>query len=230
MNTTKKRDEVRLLGLELVGFALCLLPLLRGFARPYWISVPSVRGVAQWGALFIEALLLPVGISVTLLIIGDNYRRQRTLSRTLLLRAIVALCAVFALSVVYYSGRLYFLWSQAAIGRYFLWPYSTYYFQKIWEFARPYAFHAATGAIMGIAFYLLYKLTKGRVMEKGEALLGVLLGLIHGPERIVIVLLVAFFVTVIWFLFQKFRGHSPAALRVTPGLFIASYLVLLFIW
>lgn len=230
MTMRDTRTELREIGHELAVIALCLLPLLRGILRPYWISIPTIGGVVQWRLIFIGALLFPTVATVILLLIGDSYRTRHRLMAVDIARGIGGIFLLYLGSVLYYGIRLYVLWNSTPLTRNFLWPRSNYYSLKIWEFTLPYLLYIGAGVIGAVLFFILYWVTRGRVVEKSEAILGFFLGLIHGPERIVFVLFIAFGLTVVWFLLKKFRGNPAPALRVTPGLFIASYLVLLFVW
>lgn len=216
--------------MKLAVVVLLLLPLLRGWHRSYWIGIPLVGEVSGWIGLVVLAQFMPVIFAGILLPIAYTFWKKKNLNKVLLTRAIFLTAGMYLISIAYYAIRIYYYWSQNEVSRRLLWPVSDYYFFKVSEYAKPYLLYIGIGIVIGLFFYILYRVTQGRVMEQNEALLGVFLGMIHGPERIVYVLILAFAITVVWFLIQKLRKADVFTLRVTPGLFIASYLVLLFFW
>lgn len=213
-----------------VQILLYSLPLLRGIVRPYVIYYPNIGEVSFWWLITVVGIGFPLFATVILLAIARSFQKDLLLSSQGIRRGIGAILFVFALSVSYVALQLFLLWYRNPVGQYFLWPHSSYYLVKVWEFARPYLLFIETGIVVGLFFFILYLFTHGRVMEKNEAFLGILLGIIHGPERIVLVLLLAFLLTVVWHGIKRIRKTPSPMLRVTPWLVVASYLVLVLIW
>jgi len=207
--------------------AIAVLPLLRGIIKPYWISYPLIGEVSQWWPLKIIAILLPLFAAMMLWQIAVNYQKEKLLPHKILDFSIRSVLLLDSLIIAFFAARLFLLWYDNPVGKHMLWGSNSYFLTKVWEFARIYLLYILTGLMIGLFFHILYRVTHGRVMERQEALLGVWLGLVHGPERIVAVVVGAFAVMVAWFIIQKIKKAEVTALRVTPGLFIASYIALI---
>jgi hypothetical protein len=207
-----------------------ILPLLRGILKPFWLSYPPIGEVKQWWPLEYVVIMYPLLVACILWINGVWYFQTESLSREKILFSIRIFIYLFIAQCVFLAVRLFLIWYDNPVGKYLLWSPNSYYLIKLWEYARPFAVHVLAGITFGVFFWSLFKLTAGRVMERNEVLLGVLIGLIFGMERTLIIVVSAFAITVFWFIIQIIRHRQVIALRVTPGFFIASYLVLLLHW
>lgn len=93
---------------------------------------------------------------------------------------------------VFKIALLYQALSVSTIGKYLLPPYSNYFYIHAVEIAQPLFYGALMGFVLGLFFYLLIMITRGKGMGGGDLKLGVFLGLVFGFPYSLVVLMLSF--------------------------------------
>lgn len=87
---------------------------------------------------------------------------------------------------------LYAALSGSSLGKYLLPPYSNYFYTHALEISKPLFYGALMGLVLGLFFYFLIVITKGKGMGGGDLKLGVFLGLVFGFPYSLVVLMLSF--------------------------------------
>jgi prepilin signal peptidase PulO-like enzyme (type II secretory pathway) len=91
---------------------------------------------------------------------------------------------------VYKVTLLYISLSSSGLGKYLLPPYSNYFYSNALELSGPFIYGSLMGLMLGLFFYLLIVITRGKGMGGGDLKLGVFLGLAFGfPYSLVVIML-----------------------------------------
>lgn len=90
------------------------------------------------------------------------------------------------------SGLLYWSLSESALGKYLLPPASNYYFDQVLRLSEPLFYGCLMAFLIGLFFYVLIVITRGKGMGGGDLKLGVFLGLAFGFPYSLVVLMMSF--------------------------------------
>lgn len=90
------------------------------------------------------------------------------------------------------SGLLYFSLQGSALGKYLLPPYNNYFYDQALRISEPLFYGALMAVVLGLFFYSLIVLTRGKGMGGGDLKLGVFLGLAFGFPYSLVVLMLSF--------------------------------------
>lgn len=106
-----------------------------------------------------------------------------------------AIWFVFIYLLVSSSFKTYLLYEglkNSEIGKYLLPPHSTYFYAHALDVFQPLFYGALMGLVLGLFFYFLIVITKGKGMGGGDLKLGVFLGLVFGFPFSLVVLMLSF--------------------------------------
>ncbi len=126
------------------------------------------------------------------------------------------------IAVGYVAVKIYLLWKGSPVARYFLPPYSQYYFLIIWRYAQPYGFAIVAGVLGVILFAWLKKVSRNRITGGSEIIIVAWMGVVLGWER----MFTAIFVAIILAAVIMFTTRKSST-RLTPGLLL-SFLAAMF--
>lgn len=87
---------------------------------------------------------------------------------------------------------LYDALKNSSIGQYLLPPYSNYFYSHSLDLLEPLFYGSLMALALGLFFYLLIVITKGKGMGGGDLKLGVFLGLVFGFPYSLLVLMLSF--------------------------------------
>lgn len=103
------------------------------------------------------------------------------------------------MSLIYLFGisafKIYIMYvslKASTIGKYLLPPHSDYFYQHALDLSQPLFSGALMALLLGLFFYVLIVLTRGKGMGGGDLKLGVFLGLVFGFPYALVVLMLAF--------------------------------------
>lgn len=99
---------------------------------------------------------------------------------------------LLGVSSVYKAVLLYYSLQASGLGRYLLPPYSNYFYTHAADLFEPFIYGSLMALVLGLFFYLLIVVTKGRGMGGGDLKLGVFLGLAFGFPYALVVLMLSF--------------------------------------
>lgn len=140
--------------------------------------------------------------------------------------AFVALLAITIVKVVF----LYFYLSATPIGQYLLPPHSDYYFRHAIDYAWPLVGGLIMAFVIGLMFFLLIVLTRGRGMGGGDFKLGIFIGLVFGfPESITAIML-GFFTGAVFGVSLLLLGKKRFGQTIPFGPFLALGCILTLFW
>lgn len=91
--------------------------------------------------------------------------------------------------------KIYFLYEAlkaSQVGKYLLPPHSSYFYMHALDLARPLFYGTLMALVLGLFFYILIVITKGRGMGGGDLKLGVFLGLVFGFPYALVALILSF--------------------------------------
>lgn len=129
--------------------------------------------------------------------------------------------AFFLLAEITIAYQTYFFWKDHPLGKYLLPPHSAYFFLVLWRFALPFLLGIATGIILGVLFALLAKITRERLLDWLEVMIGVWMGVAIGWERSFAAIIFTLFLALLGCLFLRKRY-----LRLAPFLLIAMFMAM----
>lgn len=171
-----------------------LMELLTGLlgAGIFGKLIPSNFLILSWETqliialnLLISCIVVVVLISVFLTDFKTGYIPDRITQPSLWL--------VFILLIISSLFKVYLLFQSlqlSPLGKYLLPPYSNYFYRHALDLSQPLFYGALMALSLGLFFYLLIILTKGRGMGGGDLKLGVFLGLAFGfPDSLVVMML-----------------------------------------
>lgn len=93
------------------------------------------------------------------------------------------------------SVNIFFLYQSlksSEIGKYLIPPHSNYFYMHAWDLASPLIYGSIMAVAIGLFFYALIVMTKGKGMGGGDLKLGVFLGLAFGFPYSLVVLMLSF--------------------------------------
>jgi prepilin signal peptidase PulO-like enzyme (type II secretory pathway) len=96
------------------------------------------------------------------------------------------------ISAIYNITLFYLSLKFSDLGKYLLPGYSNYFYVNALEIASPLIYGSLMALVLGLFFYLLIVLTKGKGMGGGDLKLGVFLGLAFGFPYSLVVLMLSF--------------------------------------
>ena len=102
------------------------------------------------------------------------------------------LFVLLIVSSIYKSGLLYLSLKDSELGKYLIPPHSNYFYSHALELAQPLIYGSLMALVLGLFFYALIVITKGRGMGGGDLKLGVFLGLAFGFPYALVVLMLSF--------------------------------------
>lgn len=106
-----------------------------------------------------------------------------------------AIWGVFFYWIVLCSVKIYLLYDalkNSSVGQYLLPPYSNYFYSHALALLEPFFNGSIMAIVLGLFFYLLIVVTKGKGMGGGDLKLGVFLGLVFGFPYSLLVLMLSF--------------------------------------
>lgn len=106
-----------------------------------------------------------------------------------------AIWATLGFLLVLTAIKVYFLYESlksSQIGKYLLPPHSNYFYMHALDLAQPLFYGALMALVLGLFFYILIVITKGKGMGGGDLKLGVFLGLVFGFPYAIVVLMLSF--------------------------------------
>lgn len=106
--------------------------------------------------------------------------------------AIWSLFILLITSTLFKISLLYLSLKNSELGKYLIPPYSNYFYSHALELAQPLVYGCLMALVLGLFFYALIVLTKGRGMGGGDLKLGVFLGLAFGFPYSLVVLMLSF--------------------------------------
>lgn len=106
--------------------------------------------------------------------------------------AIWIMFTTLIVSAVVKSGFLYWSLSESALGKYLLPPTSNYYYDQVLRLSEPLFYGSLMALLIGLFFYFLIVITRGKGMGGGDLKLGVFLGLAFGFPYSLVVLMLSF--------------------------------------
>lgn len=102
---------------------------------------------------------------------------------------------VFVMLLISASVNVYLLYEKlkvSSIGRYLLPPHSNYFYTHSVDLMQPLFYGSLTALALGVFFYLLIVVTRGKGMGGGDLKLGVFLGLALGFPYALVALMLSF--------------------------------------
>ncbi len=93
---------------------------------------------------------------------------------------------------IYKVGLLYYSLKDSGLGKYLLPPYSNYFYSNALELSGAFIYGCLMALMLGLFFYLLIVITRGKGMGGGDLKLGVFLGLAFGFPYSLVVLMLSF--------------------------------------
>lgn len=169
-----------LCGLLVAGLFVKIVPLnVLDFNLVSWVGL---------GLILLTYLLITVVlVAVFLTDIKTGYIPDRiTYPSIWMLFGLLIVSAVFNIVLFYLSL------STSEIGKYLLPPYSNYFYTHALGIAEPLIYGSVMAILLGLFFFLLIVITRGKGMGGGDLKLGVFLGLAFGFPLSLVVLMLSF--------------------------------------
>lgn len=169
-----------LMGLLTAGVFLKFLP-----SNFFYLDIAS-QVFAASGVIF-YCFVLVVLVSIFLTDFKTGYIPDRI--------TYPAIWGIFIYLAVLTSLKVYFLYSSlknSQVGQYLLPPHSSYFYSHALDLYEPFIYGSLMAFALGLFFYLLIIITKGKGMGGGDLKLGVFLGLVFGFPYAFLVLLLSF--------------------------------------
>lgn len=160
----------------------------------FYLSLPDFPGLAGSYRLvvFTLDLLFKIFIVTVLSIITLTDLKKTLIPDRVMLPAILIGFVYLLASSIYKVYYLYYFLSQNPIGRFLLPPHSDYFLRHALTTAQPLTEGVTMGFVLGLFFFSLIVITKGRGMGGGDFKLGIFIGLALGFPGAVLALLLAF--------------------------------------
>ncbi len=141
-----------------------------------------------------------------------------------------SLFILLTISSVYKVVLFYLSLKDSTIGKYLLPPYSNYFYTNALDILQPLIFGCIMAVILGLFFYLLIVLTKGKGMGGGDLKLGVFLGLAFGFPYSLVVLMLSFLLGSVAGLFLIFAGRKKFGQTLPFGPFMSLAGLIVIFW
>lgn len=106
-----------------------------------------------------------------------------------------AIWTVFLYWIITASAKAYLLYGSlrsSSLGQYLLPPHSNYFYSHLLDLFQPLIYGSLMALSLGLFFYLLIIVTRGKGMGGGDLKLGVFLGLVFGFPYSLMVLMLSF--------------------------------------
>jgi prepilin signal peptidase PulO-like enzyme (type II secretory pathway) len=145
----------------------------------------------SWGVLGLS-LFMYLLISVVLVAVFITDFKTGYIPDRITYPSIWILFVSLIVSSGYKIGLLYLSLKDSTIGKYLLPPYSDYFHSHALEIAEPLFYGSLMALILGLFFYLLIVITRGKGMGGGDLKFGVFLGLAFGFPYSLVVLMLSF--------------------------------------
>ena len=169
-----------LVGLIMAGVFARIFP-------PNFLEFNLVSWVAAGLSLVTYSVIVVTLVSVFITDFKTGYIPDRITQP-----AIWTLFILLIVSAGYRVGLLYFSLKNSEIGKYLIPPYSNYFYSHALDLAQPLIYGSLLALLLGLFFYLLIILTRGKGMGGGDLKLGVFLGLAFGFPNSLVVLMLSF--------------------------------------
>ncbi len=160
----------------------------------FYLSLPDFPGLAGSYQLvvFISNLLFKTFIVTVLSIITLTDLKKTLIPDRIMLPAILIGFVYLIVISIYKIYYLYYVLSQSVIGKLLLPPRSDYFFRHALTTAEPLTGGVIMGVVLGLFFFSLIVITRGKGMGGGDFKLGIFMGLALGFPDAVLALLFAF--------------------------------------
>ena len=145
----------------------------------------------SWVALLLS-LLMYLLIAITLVSVFITDFKTGYIPDRITYPAIWSLLILLIISTLFKVPLLYLSLKNSEIGKYLIPPYSNYFYSHALELAQPLFYGSLMALGLGLFFYGLIILTKGKGMGGGDLKLGVFLGLAFGFPYSLVVLMLSF--------------------------------------
>jgi len=169
-----------LMGLLIAGVFVKVLP-------PNFLELNLVSWIAALLSVLMYSVIVITLVAVFVTDFKTGYIPDRITYPTLWI-----LFGLIIISVSYRIGLLYFSLKNSDIGKYLIPPYSNYFYSHSLELAAPLIYGSLMALLLGLFFFLLIVITRGRGMGGGDLKLGVFLGLAFGFPYSLVVLMLSF--------------------------------------
>jgi leader peptidase (prepilin peptidase) / N-methyltransferase len=168
-------------GLVLAYLFYTYAPLFPPNSDPY-------QHLLFWFDLFFKTFVMVVLGSIII----TDIRKMLIPDRIILPSIIIGLIALVVISIIKISYFYYYL-SLTPIGRYLLPPHTDYFFRHSIDMAWPLIGGIMMAFLIGLMFFLLIVITRGRGMGGGDFKLGIFIGLVFGFPESITALMLGFF-------------------------------------
>lgn len=147
-----------------------------------------------WGAWTVIALSLVMYATIVITLVSTFLTDFKTgyIPDRITYPAIWMMFITLIITTVVKSGFLYLALSESSLGKYLLPPASNYYFDQVLRLSEPLFYGCLMAFLIGLFFYILIVITRGRGMGGGDLKLGVFLGLAFGFPYSLVVLMLSF--------------------------------------
>lgn len=171
--------------------------------------------------------------SVMFLLFGYQLYRKKEVGPTYGKRLFISYLSILAVSLTLVYAVYDAIWRLPSCGplcRYFLPPYSHYYFNEVVvRWMSTFAFNASVGLVGGLLFAVFARMTKGSIIDQLDVDLLTVGGMVAGWPNILIFYAIVFIAAVVMTIIRAVHERSASVrMIVTPVLPLAAACVALF--
>ncbi|MFA5069875.1 MAG: hypothetical protein WC528_01200 [Patescibacteria group bacterium] len=157
-----------------------------------------------------------------------QYVKYKEIKRQAVIFAFLIFLVLFTLSIFLPAWQTYKSFAASDLNRYYLPPYSNYYYQILQRQLTNYFSHILAALIAGLIFWLVKRLTHGLVIDQSDVGLLAFGALVAGWPNLLIFFGLVFLLVIITGLVQLavIKERSNARFIITPYLPVALILTL----
>ncbi|MBI2596530.1 prepilin peptidase [Candidatus Daviesbacteria bacterium] len=198
----------------------------------FFISFPNkaVLSDTYKSIIYFFDLIFKTLVITTLFIITlTDLKKTLIPDRIILPSILIGLVALFSITI-YKVVYLYYVLSQSVIGKLLLPPKNDYFFRHALITAEPLTGGIIMAVILGLFFFSLIVITRGRGMGGGDFKLGIFMGLVLGFPNSLVALLLAFLSGALVGITLLLAGRKKLGQTIPFGPFLALGSVVVIFW
>lgn len=119
---------------------------------------------------------------------------------------------------------------DSSVGKYLLPPHSNYFYAHALDLSGPLFYGALMALVLGVFFYLLILITRGKGMGGGDLKLGVFLGLVFGFPYALVILMLSFLLGSIFGIGLILAGKKKFGQTIPFGPFLSLSGIISIFW